>query len=158
MKITDGTVDVVFSRFMCVSFTITLRQKPKEVTSILSLCLVIQQVTPLDFCLRVIVNEKPLNLEKTTSSVLSVLLLTYGCRALCTLITASTPYTVFINTMDYPFESQRFSLYIKISSIFKEVSQRIRLLIYHSVSLMLFCSPLHVYFITVERVGFLKVE
>ena len=29
-------------------------------------------VTPLGFCLRVIVNEKPLNLEKTTSSVLSV--------------------------------------------------------------------------------------
>ena len=32
------------------------------------------RVTPLDFCLRIIVNEKPLNLEKTTSSVLSVLL------------------------------------------------------------------------------------
>ena len=41
----------------------------------LSLCLVIQggmRKTPLGFCLRVIVNEKPLNLEKTTSSVLSV--------------------------------------------------------------------------------------
>ena len=36
------------------------------------------RVTPLDFCLRIIVNEKPLNLEKTTSSVLSVLLLIYG--------------------------------------------------------------------------------
>ena len=35
------------------------------------------RVTPLGFCLRVIVNEKPLNLEKTTSSVLSVLLLIY---------------------------------------------------------------------------------
>ena len=33
------------------------------------------RLTPLGFCLRVIVNEKPLNLEKTTSSVLSVLLL-----------------------------------------------------------------------------------
>ena len=46
-----------------------------------SLCLVIQpgmHVTPLGFCLRVIVNEKPLILEKTTSSVLSVLLLIYG--------------------------------------------------------------------------------
>ena len=36
------------------------------------------RVTPLGFCLRVIVNEKPLNLVKTTSSVLSVLLLIYG--------------------------------------------------------------------------------
>ena len=124
IKITDGTVDVVFSRFMCVSFTITLRQKPKEVTSILSLCLVIQRVTPLDFCLRVIVNEKPLNLEKTTSSVLSVLLLTYGCRALCTLITASTPYTVFINTMDYP---QRTRLRVaEIQLVYKKSHQFLR--------------------------------
>ena len=47
-----------------------------------SLCLVIQHsmhVTPLGFCLRIIVNEKPLNLEKTTSSALSVLLLICGC-------------------------------------------------------------------------------
>ena len=35
-------------------------------------------VTPLGFYLRVIVNEKILNLEKTTSSVLSVLLLIYA--------------------------------------------------------------------------------
>ena len=38
----------------------------------LSLCLVIQRgmrVTPLGFCLRIIVNENPLNLEKTKSSV-----------------------------------------------------------------------------------------
>ena len=33
------------------------------------------RVTHLGICLKVIVNEKPLNLEKTTSSVLSVLLL-----------------------------------------------------------------------------------
>ena len=31
--------------------------------------------TPLGFCLRVTVNEKPLNLEKKTSSVLSISLL-----------------------------------------------------------------------------------
>ena len=39
----------------------------------LSLCLVIQRgkrVSPLGLFLRVIVNKKPLNLEKTTSSVL----------------------------------------------------------------------------------------
>ena len=36
------------------------------------------QITPLDFCLRVIVKEQPLNLKKTTSSVLSVLLLIYA--------------------------------------------------------------------------------
>ena len=48
-----------------------------------SLCLVIQRdmrllVISLGFCLRVVVNEEPLDLEKTTSSVLSVLLLSYG--------------------------------------------------------------------------------
>ena len=31
------------------------------------------RVTPLGFCLRVIVNEKTLNLEKTTYSVMSVI-------------------------------------------------------------------------------------
>ena len=44
-------------------------------------CLVIQRgihVAPLGFCLRIIVNEKLLNLEKTTSSVLYVLLLIYA--------------------------------------------------------------------------------
>ena len=51
----------------------------------LSLCLVIQRgmrVTPLGFCFRVIVNEKLLNLEKTTSSVRYVLLLIYEKDAL----------------------------------------------------------------------------
>ena len=33
------------------------------------------RVTPLGFCQRIIANEKPLNLEKTTYSVLSVLFL-----------------------------------------------------------------------------------
>jgi len=44
-------------------------------------CLVIQRgihVAPSGFCLRIIVNEKLLNLEKTTSSVLYVLLLIYA--------------------------------------------------------------------------------
>ena len=48
------------------------------ITRMLSLCLVIQcgvRVSPLGFFLRVIVNEKPLNIEKATSSVLSELLL-----------------------------------------------------------------------------------
>ena len=35
------------------------------------------RITHLGFCLRVIVNEKPINLEKTKSSVLSVLFLIY---------------------------------------------------------------------------------
>ena len=50
----------------------------------LSLCLIIQRdmrVT-VEFCLRVIVNEQPLNIKKTTSSVLSVLLLIYGLHNL----------------------------------------------------------------------------
>ena len=40
------------------------------------------RVTPLGFWLRVIVNEKPLNLLKTTLSVLSVLLLIYDYKVL----------------------------------------------------------------------------
>ena len=72
----DRTHDVVFSRFRGFSFTITLRKKPKGVTH-MPRCITRQResmcVTPLGFCLRVIVNKK--NLEKTTSSVLSILLL-----------------------------------------------------------------------------------
>ena len=36
------------------------------------------RITPLGFYLRVVVNEKPLNLVKTTSSVISVLSLLFG--------------------------------------------------------------------------------
>ena len=72
---TVNTLDVVFARFRGFSFTITLRQTPKLVMSMLFLCLVIQYsmcVTSSGLCPRVIVNEKPLDLEKTTTSVLSV--------------------------------------------------------------------------------------
>ena len=57
---TDRILDVIL-RFKSFSFTVTLRQKPKGITRMLSLCLVIQcclHGTPLSFCLRVIVNEK----------------------------------------------------------------------------------------------------
>ena len=77
---TDKTLDAVFSRFRGFSFTKTLWQKPQGVTRMLFLCLLLKRgmcITPFDFCLRVIVNEKLENLEKTTSTVLSVLLLTY---------------------------------------------------------------------------------
>ena len=65
---------------MGFSFTITLKQKPKEITHMLSLCLVTQRgmrVTSLGFWLMVILNEKTLNLEKATSNVHSVFLLFY---------------------------------------------------------------------------------
>ena len=58
-----------------VSFTITLRQKPKEVTRsrrrtgfLFVFVLRRLHLTPLGFCLRVIVNETHRNLENTTSS------------------------------------------------------------------------------------------
>ena len=79
-NITDRTLDVVFSRFRGFSLTLNLRQRSKGVTRMLSLCLVIQRClrgTHLGFCLRIFVNEKPLNLEKTISSVQSVLLIIY---------------------------------------------------------------------------------
>ena len=66
---------------MGFSFTINLSQKPKGVTRMLFLFLVIQRgihVAPLGFCLRVILNEKLLILKKTTSSVLYVLLFIYA--------------------------------------------------------------------------------
>ena len=58
---TDRTLDPVFSRFRGFS----LSQRSMRVTS-------------SGFCLWVIVNGKPLNLEKTTFSVLSVLLYIYN--------------------------------------------------------------------------------
>ena len=52
----------------------------------LSLCILIQRgkrVTPLAFCLRVIMNEKPLNLEKRRHLVSYLLfLLIYACNHL----------------------------------------------------------------------------
>ena len=67
---------------LCVSFTITLRQKPKKVTRsrrrtgfLFVFVLRRLHVTPLGFCLRVIVNETHRNLENTTSSVLTVILI-----------------------------------------------------------------------------------
>lgn len=72
----NGVISRSLSRSRDFSFTITLRQKLKEVTRMLSL-LVIQRcirVTPLGFYIRVIVNEKHLNLENTMYIGVSVLL------------------------------------------------------------------------------------
>ena len=87
-KITERTLDVVFSRFISISYTITLRQNPKGVTrsrirtdslqnqkTERELVLRRLRVTPLGFCLRVIVNDKHINLKKTTYCVLSVILI-----------------------------------------------------------------------------------
>ena len=64
----DRTIDVVFSRFRVFSFTITLRKKPKGVTRRqrwITRQRESMRVTPLSFCLKVIVNEilKSWNLE-----------------------------------------------------------------------------------------------
>ena len=75
---TDRKIDVVFSRLNGFSFTIILRQKPEGVPRRqrwITRQRESMRVTLLGLCLRVIVNEKLLNLEKTTSSVLSVLLI-----------------------------------------------------------------------------------
>ena len=53
INITDGTLDVVFSRFRGFSFTISLRQKPKGVTrSMLSLSCDSVGPLPQDNCER----------------------------------------------------------------------------------------------------------
>jgi len=82
IKITNRTLDVVFSRFGWNSFTITLKQKPRRVLR--SLCLVIQRrlrETPLGFCLRVILNEFHPNLEIRVPYLLFELI--YVCNQLC---------------------------------------------------------------------------
>ena len=46
-KITDKTLDVVVSRFLGFSFIITLRQKPKGVTSMPFFCRLVIQIIGL---------------------------------------------------------------------------------------------------------------
>ena len=74
---TYRTVDVVFLRFRGFQFTIGLRKKSKGVTRIRRRILRRMRVTPLGVFPRVIANENPLNLEKTRSSVISLLFLIY---------------------------------------------------------------------------------
>ena len=69
---TDKTLDVVFSiLWWGFSFIITLRQRPKGVTRVPRWITrqreSMLRVTALGFCLRVIVNENPQNLEKKCS-------------------------------------------------------------------------------------------
>ena len=56
------------------SFTLTLRLKPSGVSRMTYKTEIEPVLTPLGFCLSVIVKGKPLNHEKTTSSVISVIL------------------------------------------------------------------------------------
>ena len=70
----NRSLDVVFSRFR--DFPLTINPKVEAQMSYgieHTLSLWSMRVTPVGFCLRVIVNEKPINLEKATSSVLSVI-------------------------------------------------------------------------------------
>ena len=85
----DRTLDVVFSRFGWKKFTLTLRQKPRVVLR--SQCRITRQSEPvirrlretyLGFCLRVFVTEFHPNLEKTTSSVLSAILINLCVKCL----------------------------------------------------------------------------
>ena len=81
IKITDRTLDVVFSRFLCVSFTITWKLKPKGVTrsrrltGFLSVLFYNDYSNFFGLCIKVIVNETHRNIEKTISSVPSVILI-----------------------------------------------------------------------------------
>ena len=58
LMLTDRTLDVVYSRFRGISFTITLREKPKEVSRMLSVChLTLHARNSFGLSLRVIENE-----------------------------------------------------------------------------------------------------
>jgi hypothetical protein len=77
-----------------------------------SICLVIQpcmRVTPLGFCLGVIVNKQPLYFEKTTYCVLSVLLLIYGLGGRHVITVAAILYISDISTPEH--RTLRFELY-----------------------------------------------
>ena len=78
IKTTDRTLDAVFSRFGFNSFTITQRSFTQSPLFYVILCRL--RKTPLGFCLMIIVNEFHPNLEKTTSSVLSVILINLWCK------------------------------------------------------------------------------
>ena len=85
IKNTDRTLDVVFSRFKGFFFYKKPKAEAKRSYAHAVLNYKSQRepvlrhmhVTSLGLCLRVTVNENPLNHEKTTFSVLSVLLLIY---------------------------------------------------------------------------------
>ena len=68
--------------------------------------------TPLDFYLRFVVNEKPLNLEKTISSVLSVLLLSYAYHEVCCLLTDSISFRLAFQYLDWWLMDKEFILMI----------------------------------------------
>ena len=74
-------LNVVFSKSLCVSFTITLGSSSKELCAGSLSVFVLRQlhVTPLGCCLKVIVNETPRDLKKTTFSALSVILINLSC-------------------------------------------------------------------------------
>ena len=86
---TDRTLGVVFSRFRCffVHNNSEAEAKRSYAHAALNFKTKIHpvqrrmSVTPFGFCLRVIVNKKHLNLEKTTPSVLSVLFLIYAPKS-----------------------------------------------------------------------------
>ena len=81
---TDRTLDVVFSRFRGFPFTIieaepqrSYAHSAQNYKTDRELVLRHMRLTPLGSCLRGIVNENPLNIERTTFRVLSMLLLIY---------------------------------------------------------------------------------
>ena len=95
---TDRTLEVFFLRFKGFSLRITLRQKRKEVTRMLQLCIETRNFFWLLLQL-VIMNEITLNLEKTTISVLSVLLLIQASnKHYC--IDLESNKTTYIQTFD----------------------------------------------------------
>ena len=77
---TDTALNVAFSRFWGYNNPEAEACRSYEHAFSLFLIQRCLRGTPLGFCLRVILKEKPINLEKATFSVLSVLLLIYDCE------------------------------------------------------------------------------
>ena len=80
---TDRLLDVVFSRFRGFSFTITLKQKPKEITRMLSLCFVNQRGmrdTPMGFCF---LNQEPSPTYHQSDESLHILISTMQSSSIC---------------------------------------------------------------------------
>jgi len=116
IKMINRTMDVVFTRSGWNSFIITLRQKPRGVSRsrrrTSSLCL---RETPLGFWLRVNVNEFHPNPEKTTSSVLSVILINLWVRPFLNLLKWNGSISVKCSNSFFFYSFKMLCLFVCVS-------------------------------------------
>ena len=116
IKMINRTMDVVFTRSGWNSFIITLRQKPRGVSrSRRRTGFLFLRETPLGFWLRVNVNEFHPNLEKTTSSVLSVILINLWVRPFLNLLKWNGNISVKCSNSFFFYSFKMLCLFVCVS-------------------------------------------